>query len=144
MSKCISQTERESKVVDIHVKHAIIACHVPKAVAHDSLERPMAQVLQSGGEVYADIITADAVEYRRVSIVIRMVVPSARHLLLPPFVQMIRDPKLKRRDTYIGISKARYVLRQYNVLTVLGSELMTVIAHELLLITKSAPVPIAI
>ena len=57
---------------------------------------------------------------------------------------MIRDPKLKRKDTYIGISKARYVLRQYNVLTVLGSELMTVIAHELLLITKSAPVPIAI
>ena len=86
MSKCISQTERESKVVDIHIKHAIIACHVPKAVAHDSLERPMAQVLQAGGEVYADIITADAVEYRRVSIVIRMVVPSARHLLLPQLI----------------------------------------------------------
>lgn len=86
MSKCISQTERESKVVDIHIKHAIIACHVPKAVAHDSFERPMAQVLQSGGEVYADIITADAVEYRRVSVVIRMVVPSARHLLLPQLI----------------------------------------------------------
>ena len=86
MSKCISQTERESKVVDIHIKHAIIACHVPKAVAHDSLERPMAQVLQSGGEVYADIITADAVEYRRVSVVIRMVVPSASHLLLPQLI----------------------------------------------------------
>ena len=76
--------------MDIHVKYSIIACHVLEAVAHYGLERPMTQILQAGGEVYAYVVASETVKNGRIRIVIRMVVPSTCHLLLSQLVDRRR------------------------------------------------------